>query len=111
MDKWKNKIYPSELLLTSDDKCDQKVNFLDLHLEIKNQQFFYCLFDKRDNFNFPIVNFPCLSGNIPTRQSYSVFIAQLRCQYAQDFQWLNSSFKVIEAMFLLPQLQKRIVNS
>ena len=35
MEKWKNKIYPSELLLTSDDKCDQEVNFLDLHLEIK----------------------------------------------------------------------------
>ena len=40
MEKWKNKIYPLELILTSDDKTDQSVNFLDLHLEIKNQQFF-----------------------------------------------------------------------
>ena len=113
MEKWKNKIYPSELLLTSDDKCDQKVNFLDLHLEIKNQQFFYCLFDKRDNFNFPIVNFPCLSGNIPTRQSYSVFLAQLirycrGCQYAQDFHSRTKilTLKLLKQCFLLPQLQR-----
>ena len=113
MEKWKNKIYPSELLLTSDDKCDQKVNFLDLHLEIKDQQFFYRLFDKRANFNFPIVNFPCLSGNIPTRQSYNVFTAQLiryarGCQYAQDFHSRTKilASKLLKQCFSLPQLQK-----
>ena len=50
MEKWKTKIYPSELSLISDDKSDQSVNFLDLHLEIKNQVLSYSLFDKRDNF-------------------------------------------------------------
>ena len=67
---WKHKIYPEELQLTSEDKTDKDVNFLDLHLTIVNKRLIYCLYDKRDDFNFNIVNFPNLSGNIPTRQSY-----------------------------------------
>lgn len=91
MDKWKHKIYPEELTLTCEDKNDQEVNFLDLHLVIRNRVLSYSLFDKRDHFNFPIVNFPNLSGNIPTAQSYGVFMAQLiryarGCQFVADFE-------------------------
>src|SRR5579862_4324157 len=87
---WKNKIYPPELLLTSDDKTDQEVHFSDLCLKIMKQRFSYSLFDKRDQFKFPIINFPNLSGNIPTKQSYNVFTAQLiryarGCLQVQDF--------------------------
>jgi len=44
----------------------------------------------RDNFGFSIVNFPDLTGNIPTGQSYGVFISQLVryarcCQTLVDF--------------------------
>jgi len=113
MEKWKCKIYPLELILTSDDKCDHQVNFLDLHLEIKNHQLFYRLYDKRDNFNFPIINFPCLSGNIPTLQSYNVFMSQLirygrGCQYAQDFHYRTKILvlKLLNQFFTLVQLQK-----
>ena len=77
MDKWKHKIYPEEPTLTCEDKNDQEVNFLDLHLVIRNRVLSYSLFDKRDHLNFRIVNFPNLSGNIPTAQSYCVFMAQL----------------------------------
>jgi hypothetical protein len=35
MEEFKTKIYPPELVLTSDDKSDLQVNFLDLHLEVK----------------------------------------------------------------------------
>src|ERR1051325_2171290 len=62
----KKKIYPPELELTCDDKNDQEVTYLDLHLEIKKNSLQYRLYDKRDNFGFNIVNFPNLSGNIPT---------------------------------------------
>lgn len=66
------------------------MNYLDLHLEIKNSSIQYRLFDKRDNFKFNIVNFPDLSGNVPTSQSYGVFISQLVryarcCQNFVDF--------------------------
>lgn len=90
LDDFKSRIYPPELKLTCEDKTNQEVNYLDLHLEIKNSSIHYRLFDKRDSFGFSIVNFPDLRGNIPTRQSYGVFISQLVrysrcCQNFIDF--------------------------
>ena len=35
------------------------------------------LYDKRDDFNFHITNFPFLSSNIPSSPVYAVFISQL----------------------------------
>ena len=74
--------------LTSDDATVQ-ANYLDLSIEIKNDKIHTGLFDKRDAFGFSIVNFPDLSGNIPEKQSYGVFISQLiryaRCQDPADF--------------------------
>ena len=59
----KHKIYPPELDITTDDESDQYVHYLDLDILIKNTSFSYCIYDKRD------VNFPNLSGNIPTSHS------------------------------------------
>lgn len=91
MIKLQKVIYPPELSLTCEDKDDQKVNYLDLNISIKDHKFSYKLFDKRDNFDFPIVNFPNLSGNIPRNQSYGTFTAQLiryarGCQHFPDFE-------------------------
>ena len=35
------------------------------------------LYDKRDDFNFDIVNFPFLSSNIPQSPAYGGFVSQL----------------------------------
>ena len=35
------------------------------------------IYDKRDEFNFHITNFPFLSSNIPSSPAYCVFISQL----------------------------------
>ena len=35
------------------------------------------LYDKRDDFNFPIVNFPFMCSNIPASPAYGVHISQL----------------------------------
>ena len=35
------------------------------------------LYDKRDDFNFNIVNFPFLSSNIPQSPAYGVYVSQL----------------------------------
>ena len=79
-------IYPKELSLTSDDAI-LVTNYLDLRIEIKNDRIHTSLFDKRDAFGFQVVNFPDLTGNIPMKQSYGVFVSQLiryaRC--CQDF--------------------------
>ena len=35
------------------------------------------IYDKRDDFDFDIVNFPFLDGDVPQRPSYDVYISQL----------------------------------
>ena len=35
------------------------------------------IYDKRDDFDFDIVNFPFLDGDVPRRTSYRVYISQL----------------------------------
>ena len=35
------------------------------------------IYDKRDDFDFDIVNFPFLNGDVPRRTSYGVYISQL----------------------------------
>jgi hypothetical protein len=35
------------------------------------------IFDKRDNFNFKIINFPNMCSNIPASPAYGVYISQL----------------------------------
>ena len=71
-------IYPVELEIkeTTDDQYHS--SFLDLLLEIdKDSRLRVKIYDKRDDFNFDIVNFPFLCGNIPQSPSYGVYISQL----------------------------------
>ena len=70
-------IYPSELKIKDTSDSVKYVNFLDLHLEIDNNELNTSLYDKRDDFNFSIVNFPYLSSNIPSSPAYGVFVSQL----------------------------------
>ena len=46
--------------------------YLDCYLYIDNGKLVTRLYDKRDDFNFPIVNFPFLSKNIPFAPAYGV---------------------------------------
>jgi hypothetical protein len=49
-----------------------------LHLQISNGGRLKTKFcDKRDDFIFPIVNFPFISSNIPVSPVYGVYISQL----------------------------------
>ena len=43
------------------------------------------IYDKRDDFNFEIVNFPFLDGDVPRSPSYGVYISQLMCSSVDDF--------------------------
>ena len=50
---------------------------MDLLTDVSNGDFVCSIFDKRDAFDFDIVNFPDLSGNIPTDPAYGACISQL----------------------------------
>ena len=53
---------------------DRSASYIDLHLEIDGEgRLRTKLYDKRDDFNFPIVNFPFISSNIPTAPAYGVY--------------------------------------
>ena len=70
-------IYPTELQLNKANSSDTEAPFLDLNLSITNGIVSSKIYDKRDDFNFEIVNFPFLDGDVPCSPSYGVYISQL----------------------------------
>ena len=70
-------IYPTELQLNKANSSDTDAPFLDLNLSITNGIVSFKIYDKRDAFNFEIVNFPFLDGDVPRSPSYGVYILSL----------------------------------
>ena len=97
-----NQIYPSELQLNKANTSDTETPFLDLHLSISNGFVSSKIYDKRDDFDFDIVNFPFLDGDVPSRPSYGVYISQLIrfarvCSHVDD---VNTRNKCLTAKLL-----------
>ena len=59
-----NQIYPSEMQLNKANTSGTDAPFLDLHLSISNGFVSSKIYDKRDDFDFDIVNFPFLDGDL-----------------------------------------------
>ena len=72
-----SQIYPSELQLNKANTSGTKAAFLDSHLSNSNDIVSTKIYDKRDDFDFEIVNFPFLDGDVPHSTSYGVYISQL----------------------------------
>ena len=70
-------IYPPELQLNKANSSDTEAPFLDLNLSITNGIVSSKIYDKRDDFNFEIVNIPLLNGDVPRSPSYGVYIPKL----------------------------------
>ena len=73
------------------------------------------LYNKRYNFNFPIVNFPFICSNIPAAPAYEVYISQLirysrSCGSYQDFlnRGLQLTRKLLNQGFLLVKLKSSL---
>ena len=97
-----NRIYPSELRLNKANVSDTEASFLDLHLSISDGFVHTKIYDKRDDFDFDIVNFPFLDGDVPRSTSYGVYISQLIrfarvSSHVDDF---NTRNKVLTAKLL-----------
>ena len=58
------------------NSSETQAPFLDLHLSILDGFISYKIYDKRDDFDFEIVNFPYMDGYLPRRASYGVNISQ-----------------------------------
>ena len=53
----------------------EEAAFLDLHFSISNDIVSNELYDKPDGFDFEIVNFSFLDGDVPRSTSYGVYIS------------------------------------
>ena len=59
-----HRINPAELQLNKANASDNEAAFLDLNLSIHKDTVSTKIYDKRDDFDFDIVNFPFLDGDI-----------------------------------------------
>ena len=70
-----NQIYPVELQLNQANYFDTKASFFILDLSITHGKVISKLYVKVVDFNFEIVNFLFLDGNVPRSPFYDVYIS------------------------------------
>ena len=109
-----SQIYPSKLLLNKANTSDTKAAFLDLHLSILIP---IKIYDKRDDLDFEIVNFPFLDGDFPRSTPYGVNISQLICfvrasSHVVDFNTCNKLLtqKLLKQGYRFYKLRKTIAK-
>ena len=66
------RVYPPELRLGRAGASDAEAPFFDLYLSVSNGFVSSKIYDKRDDFDFDIVNFPFLDGDVPRSASCGV---------------------------------------
>ena len=86
---------------------------MDLHLSISNGFVSSRIYDKRDDFDFDVVNFPFSDGDVPHSTSYGVYISQLirfarGSSYVADFNARNKSLtaKLLQQGYRYHKLRK-----
>ena len=72
-----SQIYPAKLQLNKVNTSDTEAPFLDLHVSILDEFVSSKIYNKRDDFDFDIVDFPFLDDDVPRTTSYGVYISQL----------------------------------
>ena len=108
------KIYSSELQLDKTNTSDTKAVFLDLHFSVSNDIISTKIYDKYGGFDYEIVSFPFLDGDVTHSTSYGFYICKLiRCARASshvaDFnsrkKYLTN--KLLKQTYLYHKLHKR----
>ena len=77
LNRWFTEYIPAELQLNKANASDTEATFLDLTVSIHNDTVSKKIYDKRDDVDFDIVNFPFFDGDVTQRPSYGVYISQL----------------------------------
>ena len=92
----------TELQLNKANSSDTEAAFWDLYLSIVDGFVSYKIYNKRDDFDFEIVNFPFLDDDAPRAASYGVYIPQL-IRFARMFSLVtdfNTRNKLLTAKLL-----------
>ena len=116
-----SRLYPIELEIKDTTDTDRSASYLDLHLEIDIEgRLRPEHYDKRDDFNFSIVNFLFICSNIPAAPVYGVYIPQLirysrPCGSYHDFldSGLLLTSKLLNQAFLLAieEINSKVLRS
>ena len=79
---------------------------MDLNLSILNGIVSSKMYDKHDDFNSEIVNFPFLDGDVPRSPSYSVYISQLIrfARVCSDVDHFNN-----RNLFMIAKLSNKVI--
>ena len=109
-----HRIYPPELEIKDTTDSTHSASYLDLHLEFDNNgKLATRIYDKRDDFDFKVVNFPYLCSNIPSSPAYGVYISQLirysrACSDYHDFlqRCVVLTEKLLKQGYVRPRLVK-----
>ena len=111
-----DRIYIVELEIKDTTDTDRYASYLDLHLEMNSEG--TKLYDKWDDFNFPIVTFPFICSNIPAAPAYGVYISQVirysrACGSYPNFldRELLLTRKLLNQWFLLVKLKSLLGKS
>jgi hypothetical protein len=98
-----HRIYPNELEVKDTTDTQKSVSYLEFHIEIANGgRLKTKLYDKRDDFTFPIRNFPFISSNIPASPAYGAYISQYK-RYSSacaQYNYLLGRAQVLTQMLL-----------
>ena len=65
------------LTLKKTAECNYSLSYLDISISIRDGKYVTEVYDKRDHFNFDIVNYPFMCSNIPAKPTYGVYLSQL----------------------------------
>ena len=87
-------LYPAELQLNKANTSDKQTSFFDLNLKVIGSDIHSTVYDKRDDFGFPVVNFPWMRGDVPRLPSHGIYNSQLVrfagcCTSVLDFHFKN----------------------
>ena len=86
-------IYPEELVVSETTESSNAVSYLNLLMDISDGDFVCSIFDKRNLFDFHVVNFPDFFGNTPIAPAYDTYISQLIRYSRACHNYDNSSFR------------------
>ena len=97
-------IYPSELILEPSHGAGLEDHFLDLNINISdNNKLSFKMYNKTDDLDFEVTNFPFPESNIHSNITYSAFFSQLLryariCSNYIDF---KNRCKILSQKFIL----------
>ena len=106
-------IYPPEMVLKCTNVSKATCTFLDTRISIFRGKFKYKSYDKRNDFDFGIVNYPHLDGNVPISTSYGVYMSQLvrLCDINLSIGSFLSDVKGLTAKFVMQGFNSEMLKS